>query len=107
MPSTSPNLLPPTEVVENFCRRWKIAELALFGSAARDQLTPDSDIDLLVTFAPDAHWGLFDLVRAQRELSELLGRPVDLVSRRAIENSHNWIRRREILNSARTIYAAA
>ncbi len=89
----------------HFCRRWRIRELALFGSALREDFGPDSDVDLLVTFAPEAAWSLLDHVRMQAELSELLGRPVDLVSRRAIERSANPIRKREILTSAKTVYA--
>lgn len=95
----------PTERIAEFCRRWKIIELAVFGSALRDDFSPDSDIDLLVTFAPDAEWSLFDHYHMENELVKLLGREVDLVSRRAIERSENWLRRREILTSARTIYA--
>jgi predicted nucleotidyltransferase len=95
-----------SEELGAFCRRWKVAELALFGSALRDDFGPDSDVDLLVTFAPDADWSLLDHIRMQQELADLLGRPVDLVSRRAIEQSRNPLRRREILGSARTVYAA-
>lgn len=89
-----------------FCLRWKIAELAVFGSALREDFGADSDVDLLVTFAPDADWSLLDHVRMQEELAQLLGRPADLVSRRAIERSPNPIRKRAILGSARTVYAA-
>jgi predicted nucleotidyltransferase len=81
-------------------------ELALFGSALREDFDVNSDVDLLVAFAPDADWSLLDHVKMQQELADLLGRPVDLVSRWAIENSHNPIRKREILGSARTVYAA-
>ena len=93
-------------VIEAFCHRWKSIEMAVFGSALRNDFDPDSDIDLLVSFAPDAQWSLFDLIRMERELAELLGRRVDLVSRRSIEASANWIRRREILSTAETIYRA-
>jgi len=92
--------------LETICQRWKISELALFGSALRDDFGHDSDIDLLVTFAPGADWSLFDHYRIEQELTESLGREVDLVTRRSIETSRNWIRREEILKSARTIYAA-
>ena len=85
--------------------RWKIKELALFGSVLRDDFRPDSDIDVLVTFSANADWSLFDNVRIQQELADILERQVDLVSKRAIERSHNWIRRREILDTARIIYA--
>jgi predicted nucleotidyltransferase len=96
----------PHEALADFCRRWKIVEVALFGSALRIDFRPDSDLDLLVRFASDAHWSLFDHGRMEEELVELLGREVDLVNRAAIEASPNWIRRREILASARTLYAA-
>ncbi|HYH44882.1 MAG TPA: nucleotidyltransferase domain-containing protein, partial [Thermoanaerobaculia bacterium] len=67
---------------------------------------PESDGDLLVTFDASAEWSLLDHVRMQQELSDLLGRDVDLVSRRAVEGSPNMVRRRAILDSAETIYAA-
>ncbi len=96
----------PMEQIADFCQRWKITEFALFGSVLRDDFRPDSDIDVLVTFAPDAEWSLFDHMHAEEELSQLLGRDVDLVSRRAVEESRNYIRRKAILRSARTIYVA-
>ncbi len=96
----------PTERLADFCRRWKVAELALFGSVLRDDFRPDSDVDVLVSFASDAQWGLFDEPRMEEELAELLGYPVDLVSRRAVEQSENWIRRRAILESVEPLYVA-
>ena len=95
-----------TEKIVEFCRRWKISRLAVFGSALRGNLRPDSDIDLLVTFSPDAEWSMFDHYRMEDELVKLLGREVDLVSKVAIEENPNSIFRREILESAREIYAA-
>lgn len=89
-----------------FCRRWQVTRLAVFGSVLRPDFRPDSNIDLLVTFAPDAQWSLLDHVRMQDELSELLGRPVDLISQRGLERSANYIRRKAILETAETIYAA-
>ena len=89
-----------------FCRRWQIAELAQFGSSLRADFGPASDVDFLVTFAPEADWTLFDHFRMEQELAEMLGRDVDLVTRRGIQRSANWIRRGEILRTARTIYAA-
>jgi predicted nucleotidyltransferase len=94
------------EKIESFCRKWKVRELALFGSALRDDFKPESDVDLLVTFEPDADWSLLDHIRMEEELSEIIGRKVDLVSRRAIERSANRIRRQSILSSARVVYAA-
>jgi uncharacterized protein len=66
-----------------------------------------SDVDVLVTFTSDAHWSLLDHAAMQDELMALYGRKVDLVSRRGIERSRNAIRRRDILDSAEIIYAAA
>ena len=72
----------------------------------REDFGPDSDIDLLVTFQPDAEWSLFDHLQMTGELAAIIGRDVDLVSRRAVERSHNWIRRRAILDSSRPFYDA-
>ena len=100
------NIELPAEKVVEFCRRWRITEFALFGSVLRDDFTPDSDVDVLVTFAPDAEWSLFHHVGMQDELKRLLGRSVDLVSRRGLERSRNYIRRKAILNSAEVLYVA-
>jgi len=90
-----------------FCQRWRIVELSLFGSAARGDLRPDSDIDVLVTFAPEAEWSIFDLSRAKRELEALLDRSVDMVERPALQTHHNPWLRSAILKNARVIYSAA
>ena len=88
----------------DFCQRWKITELSLFGSALRDDFGPDSDVDLLVRYGPAPNRSLVDHVAMARELTELIGRKVDLVSKRGVENSRNWIIRRNILNSAELVY---
>ena len=93
-------------IIADFCRRWKIKQLAVFGSAAAGVLRPDSDIDLLVTFAPDADWTMFDHYRMENELAELFARDVDLVNVRALEENPNGIYRQQILNSAKVVYAA-
>jgi predicted nucleotidyltransferase len=87
-----------------YCDKWKITELLVFGSAARDELR--QDLDLLVIFGPEANWSLLDHVAMTGELSTSVGRPVDLVTRRAVERSPNRIRREAILSSARPYYAA-
>ena len=102
----TPRIPIDREKVTDFCRRWKITELALFGSVLREDYRPGSDIDLLVTFARDAQWSLFDHVTMEEELSRILGHKVDLVSRRAIERSRNWIRRKAILETAEPFYVA-
>lgn len=96
----------PRKKLADFCNRWKVTELAFFGSVLRNDFRPDSDIDLLVSFSPRAKISLFDLVRMQSELKEIFGRKVDLVERRAIENSENYIRRKSILSNTKVIYAA-
>ena len=97
----------PAERVAEFCRRWQIAELAVFGSALREDFRADSDLDLLITPGPGAKWSAFDLVHMSTEFARIAGRPVDVVSRRGLDASRNYLRRRAILESARTIYAAA
>jgi predicted nucleotidyltransferase len=92
--------------IADFCRRWKIVEFSLFGSVLRDDFRPDSDVDVLVSFAPDAEWSLFDHVAMEDELTAMIGRKVNLLSRRAIERSENWIRRKAILGSAEAVYVA-
>ncbi len=96
----------PKGKVASFCRRWKISELAFFGSVLRPDFTPESDIDILVTFDHRAEWSLIDHIQMQDELSQILGRQVDLLTRKAIEQSPNWIRREAILNSAEVVYAS-
>jgi predicted nucleotidyltransferase len=90
-----------------FCRRWEIRELALFGSALRDDFQPDSDVDVLVTFSAGTRPKLSDWPTMEEALQGILGgRKVDLVERRAVEESENHIRRRNILKGAKVIYVA-
>lgn len=96
----------PQERIAEFCDRRRITELAIFGSVLRDDFGPGSDVDVLVTFAPDARWTLFDLVDMKEELSKIIGREVDLVSRRGIESSRNSVRREAILSSAKVVHVA-
>ena len=90
--------------IEAFCLKWGVTELCLFGSVLREDFEAGSDVDVMVSFLPEAKRGLFDLVRMQRELEKMFGRSVDLVSRRGIEASRNYIRRKAILDSVRVIY---
>ena len=71
----------PYSKIEEFCRKWKIVEFPLFGSALRDDFRPESCIDVLVTFASEASYRLFDLVDMEDELKEIFGREVDLVEK--------------------------
>jgi predicted nucleotidyltransferase len=88
------------EKLRDFCRRWKVTEFSLFGSVVRDDFGPESDVDVLVTFEEHARRTLFDLTDMRGELQALFGRPVDLLTRRAVEGSLNPIRKTSILSSA-------
>ena len=93
----------PAEKIEAFCRKWKVVEMALFGSVLREDFRPDSDVDVLVTFAPDDGWSLWDLIDMRDELREMFGREVDLVEKK---NLVNPFRRHAILSTKQVIYAA-
>jgi predicted nucleotidyltransferase len=95
----------PLDSIRAFCRQWKVRELALFGSVLRDDFGPESDVDVLLSFAGDAQWGLFDLARMKRELEEIFGREVDVLTRPGVEASRNRLRREAILSSAEVLYA--
>lgn len=103
-PTLQQRLNLTAEQIEKICQQNQIQELAIFGSILRQDFHPDSDIDLLVTFDPQAKISLMDLVRIQQHLEDLTGRKIDLIEKRSIENSHNWIRRQNILETAKTIY---
>lgn len=95
--------------IEAFCRKWLIKELALFGSILTDEFRPDSDVDFLVTFdEPQPDWGpwMSRWLDMEEELQSIVGRKVDLVEKRAVERSVNYIKRRHILENQRTIYVA-
>ena len=96
----------PKDEIAVFCRRNHIRRMALFGSVLRDDFTPESDVDVLVDFEPDRTPGL-EFITIQDELSEILGRQVDLYTFKGVENSRNWLLRKEILNSAEVQYEQA
>jgi predicted nucleotidyltransferase len=92
------------EKVGRFCRERGISKLELFGSALREDFRDDSDVDVLATLRKDAHPTLLDWAEMQQKLSDIFGRPVDLVSRRAVESSRNLYRKHTILSTATEIY---
>ena len=94
------------EEITAFCKRWKVTQLDVFGSALREDFGPDSDIDLLVSFEESARHTLFDMVRMEEELKGIFRREIDLIEREGVEESPNHIRREAILQSTETIYAA-
>lgn len=92
----------PIGPIEDLCRQFEVAELAVFGSAVRHDFRSDSDIDLLVTFQPEAKVGLIAFIGLQQQLEELLGRKVDLVSKRGLKP----LIRDEVIGNAMVLYAA-
>jgi uncharacterized protein len=94
----------PMEKIAEFCHKWQVTEFALFGSVLRDDFRPDSDIDVMVQFNSEAHPTLFDLTYMEDELKILFQRDVDLVTRKGIETSRNYLRRKAILSSTQVIY---
>lgn len=100
------NVMP--EAIADFCQTWKIVELALFGSILRDdfRLIGDdlSDVDVMYVFSESTDYSIFDVMEMSEQLENLFQRKVDLVSKTAIENSRNWLRRDNILKSSRVIY---
>lgn len=99
------NIDLPQAALAEFCRRWKITRLEVFGSALGESFGPDSDVDFLYTMASNARWG-FAFMNAWDELERLVGRKVDLLSRKAVERSRNPYRRRQILKTAKVVYEA-
>jgi uncharacterized protein len=98
------NIELPMEQIKKFCDRWQIIEFALFGSVLRDDFRADSDIDVMVQFDAKTHPTFFDLSVMEDELKTIFHRDVDLVTRKGIESSRNYLRRQAILSSAQVIY---
>jgi predicted nucleotidyltransferase len=98
----APGIVVPEAEIAAICRRYQVRELSLFGSAARGETRPDSDIDLLVDYFPEARPSLFDLIGMTNELSDLVGRKVDLGVKRSLKPRY----RDRILAEAYVIYAA-
>jgi predicted nucleotidyltransferase len=93
-----------SEKISEICQRYKISELAIFGSVLRGDYNNESDIDLLVEFIPNSGITLFNLVDIKEEFEKLFGREVDIVSKNAIKNSKNYIRKKAILDNYKVIY---
>lgn len=99
-------MTPPIPVdpgrLGELCRKWHVAELSLFGSVLRDDFGPDSDVDVLVTFEPDARIGFIGMGQFADELSQMFGRKVDLVPKDGLKP----LIKDEVLSSAHPLYAA-
>jgi predicted nucleotidyltransferase len=100
-------LSPSIEVdigrIKEFCKKWKIVEFSIFGSALRGDFRDTSDIDVLISFEPDIPWSLYEWIDMEEELRDIFGREVDMISERGLKNPY---RRQEILNDREVIYAA-
>ena len=99
----NPQVQLDRKALASFCRKWRIRELSLFGSALRDDFGPESDLDFLVSFDPESSWDLWDLVDMRDELISIAGREVDIVAKEALRNPY---RRRQILSNHEVIHAA-
>jgi uncharacterized protein len=95
----------PMENIAEFCHKWQVTEFALFGSVLREDFRPNSDIDVMVQFHPNAHPTFLTLEQMEEELKTIFRRDVDLITRQGIESSRNYLRRHDILSSAQVIYA--
>ena len=101
-----PHIDIPRKKIVEFCNKWKVREFSVFGSVLRGDFRPDSDIDVIVDFEPDAKRSLFDIVSMTDELKEIFGREVDLMTKRSVEQSRNYIRRKAILSSMEVVYVS-
>jgi len=99
----NPQVQLDRDALAEFCRKWRIRELSIFGSEIRDDFGPESDLDFLVSFEPGTRLDMCDLLDMKEELEARYGRPVDLVEKEALRNP--W-RKREILGTRKVIYAA-
>lgn len=104
MAQLTPHITWEQQAIDAFCQRWQVVELALFGSVLRDDFTPESDVDVLATFAPDAPWSYWDWGAMTEQLEAIFGRKVDLVEARSVINPH---RRRHILANRQVIHRHA
>ncbi len=95
------------EKIKEFCQKWKVQELALFGSVTRNDFDKNkSDVDVLITFLPGQNWA-WEIVTMKEELELIFNRPVDLLTKKAVESSKNPYRKKEILESYEVIYEQA
>jgi len=98
------NLDVSKDDVRAFCQKWQVVEFDLFGSVLGSSFGPSSDVDILLVYAKDAHPTLIDEVQMQDELESLFGRTVHFMTKRAVQDSANPIRRKAILESATPVY---
>jgi len=105
VPSFPPSIDQLRTIVGAVCANRKVARVDAFGSIARNEARPGSDIDLLIEFIPDFNAGLLEMGAIKEDLEDRLGCPIDLVSRPAVERSRNPYRRKSILEKLVPVYA--
>jgi len=92
--------------IVSFCKKWGIKEFSIFGSVLRDDFNSESDIDVIIDFDESRAYTLSECVRMEVELEDIFNRKVDLIWKRSIEKSENYIRRKHILDSVEVLYVA-
>ena len=97
-PFLADRLKTSSDEIAEFCQKWNIEELALFGSVLSDRFHAESDIDILLSFQPNSRQGLLTLAKIKHELESILSRDVDIVLKEAILKSDNWIHRASLLD---------
>lgn len=91
--------------IKQFCKDWKVKELSVFGSLITDKFNKESDIDILISLKDNTHYGLFELSDMKIELEKIFGREVDLVTRKSVEKSSNYLQSKSILENLKSIYS--
>ena len=105
---SEPQIIIPQDILETFCKKWKIKTFYFFGSVLRSDFDhKESDLDIMVEFKSDGAWTLLDHVEMRDELISITNRSVDLLTKRSIERSQNKLRKEEILRTARAVYESA
>ncbi|WP_373480082.1 nucleotidyltransferase family protein [Geminocystis sp.] len=94
------------DIIIKFCQRFKIQQLAVFGSILRDDFNVDSDIDFLITLSSDVKLNLTFFQLMETDLKNLVNRDIDIIFKDNLKRSSNWIRKKEILTTAEVIYEA-
>lgn len=92
------------EKIKNFCEKWKISKLSLFGSYLTPDFNKDSDVDVLIEFNDNAKYGFFEMVEMKAELEKIFGRKVDLITRKGLNYSRNYLRTKSILSNTKVMY---
>ncbi|MCK9632152.1 MAG: nucleotidyltransferase family protein [Methanoregula sp.] len=102
----NPLIMSREKMIAEFCKKWNVRELQVFGSVLRSDFRPESDIDIVVDFTPGSVHTLLHLAKMEEELERVFGRRIDLITRHAVERSRNHIRKKTILSTMVPVYVA-